>query len=301
MQEIKDFPLVSIIAICHNHAAYVIETLESIRNQTYPNIELIIINNVKDECEAIILNWIKEHEMKCFFIQNMQPKTVTQNCNIGLLNCNGKYFQVIACDDVLLPGKIERQVQLFENLDDRYACVYSDMNYINENGISETSETLQERKQRKWGTRLFPSGNLKYELSLLSFIPAPGALLKTDIIKRLNGFDEKYLFEDWPMWVKLCKNNYQFKGLNESLVKYRLLPSSLGRSSKNSPYSNSLIDFYADNIDFFNFRFRNTFLNFNGAVNSVDFKLKNLFLIIKVIAKTRKLNYTKYLLKYILR
>jgi hypothetical protein len=46
-------PLVTIIAVCHNHAPYVVETLESIMLQTYANIELII-NNLKDECENII-------------------------------------------------------------------------------------------------------------------------------------------------------------------------------------------------------------------------------------------------------
>ena len=297
----KGFPLVSIIAISHKHDAYLIETLDSIRNQTYPDIELIIINNVKDECEKIINGWIAKYEVNCAFIQNDQPISVTQNCNIGLAHCNGKYFQVISCDDILLPQKIKKQVEIFENLDDSYACVYSDLFYIDENGLIQTNETVQEKKQKKWGTALFPSGNLKYELSLLSFIPPPGVLLKTQIIKKINGYDEKYLFEDWPMWIKLCKNNYQFKGINESLVKYRKKPGSLGSNSKNYAALDSLIDFYADNIDFFDFRVRNSFLNFKMVLNYADFKFKNLFLFFKVIIKSRKLGYTKYLLKYILR
>jgi len=293
--------LVSIVAICHKHAAYVIETLDSIRNQTYADIELIIINNLKDDCESIINDWIQKYEVNCLFIQNDQPKTVTQNCNIGLAHCNGKYFQAISCDDVLLPQKIEKQVQLFANLDDSYACVYSDLIYIDENGLINTKETVQEKKQKKWGTELFPSGNLKNELSLLSFIPAPSVLLKTQIIKEINGYDEKYLFEDWPLWIKLCKNNYQFKGVNEPLVKWRLVPGSLGSNSKNYAALDSLIDFYADNVDFFDFRVRNSFLNFKTVLNYADFKLKNLLLFIKVIVKSRRLSYTKYLLKYILR
>ncbi len=300
MKELREFPLISVIAVCHKHALYVIETLDSIRNQSYQNIELIIINNLKDECEEKIKMWISDYKIQCVFTQNDQPKTVTQNCNIGLKLCNGKYFQLISCDDILLPQKLEKQLEVFEFLDEEFACVYSDMIFIDPFGNSAKTGTIQENKKKKWGTELFPSGNLKYEISLLSFIPAPGALLKTDIIKKLNGFDEKYLFEDWPMWVKLCKNNYQFKAVNESLVKYRLIPSSLGRSTKNSPYDNSLIDFYSDNLNFFNFRFKNTFLNFNNALNAVDFKLNNLLLLIKVIVKSRKLFYTKYVLKYIL-
>src|SRR6185437_10294181 len=182
---IKEYPLVSIFAVCHKHALYVIETLDSIHKQTYPNIELIIINNLKDDCEEIINDWIQKQQVDCLFLQNGKPKTVTQNCNIGLAHCNGKYFQLISCDDVLFPQKIEKQVNLFETLDEKYACVYSDVNYMDENGLINTKETLQEKKQKKWGTALFPSGNLKYELSLLSFIPAPSVLHKTEIIKKL--------------------------------------------------------------------------------------------------------------------
>ena len=67
------------------------------------------------------------------------------------------------------------------------------------------------------------------------------------------------------MWIKLCKNNYQFKGIDEPLVKYRLVPGSLGSNPQNYAALDSLIDFYADNIDFFDFRVRNAFLNFNTA------------------------------------
>ena len=196
MQEIKDLPLVSIIAICHKHAAYVIETLESIRNQTYPNIELIIINNVKDECESIIQNWIKEHDIKCSFIQNNQPKTVTENCNIGLSNCGGKYFQVIACDDVMLPDKILNQVILFEILPNDYACIYGDTLKIDEESNIISKETEFERLRRLLDRSDMPNGSLKDELSERPFIHAPTVLLRTSVIKAIGGYDEEFWFED---------------------------------------------------------------------------------------------------------
>lgn len=297
----REFPLVSIIAICHNHARFVIETLDSIRNQTYPDIELIVINNLKDDCEKIINDWIQKEKVNCVLIQNDQPKAVTQNCNIGLAHCNGEYFQVISCDDVLLPQKIEKQVEVFKSLDGSYACIYSDLFYMDENGLINTKETVQEKKQKKWGTALFPSGNLKYELSLLSFIPAASVLLKTQTIKDVNGYDEKYLFEDWPMWVKLSKNNYQFKAVDEPLAKYRQVAGSLGSNTKNYAALDSLIDFYADNFNFFNFRNKNSFVNFMTVLRLSGFKIKKLFLFVKVIIKSRKPFYTLYLLKYIFR
>jgi glycosyltransferase involved in cell wall biosynthesis len=300
MEKVKEFPLVSIYAVCHKQVDYVVETLESIRNQAYPNIELIIINNVEDECEATIRNWINQHNVKCIFIQNKVPKTVTENCNMGLSLCNGKYFQGTACDDILLPHKIGKQVEVFETLNDSYAVVYGDMIYIDENGIANVKETVQEKKHLKWGTKLFPSGNLKNELSLLAFVPAPSGLLRTNVVKGLNGYDESYLVEDWPLWIKLCKHNYNFMPIEAPLVKYRVLSNSLG-SNTNPAYLESLAKFYINHLDFFNFSNKNTFLNFYTTLYSLHFKLDHLLLLLKVISRSRELYYAKYLIRFILR
>jgi len=230
MKKIKEFPLVSEIAICHKHADYVIETLDSIRNQTYSNIEIIIINNVKDKCESIIQNWIKKYEIKCVFIQNEEQKTLTQNCNIGLANSTGKYFQVISCDDVLLPQKIEKQVGLFETLDEKYACVYSDEERINRNGEILVAETLFQERLRKYCLVEMPRGNLIFYFSEVAFISAASNVYKTKIIKDLNGFDEDFLIEDWPLYLKLSKNHYCFDYVDEVLVQYRVLSNSLSHA-----------------------------------------------------------------------
>ena len=230
MKEIKASPLVSVIAVCHKQAPFVVETLESIRNQSYSNIELIIINNVKDECESIIQNWIKGYDLKCFFIQNEQPKTVTQNCNIGLSNCNGKYFQTISCDDVLLIQKIEKQVEVFENLDESYACVYSDEERITENGEIIVTETMFQERLRKYNLIRMPKGNLILYFSEVAFISPVSTLHRTKIIKQLNGFDEDFLIEDWPLYLKLSKNNYCFDYVDEVLVQYRVLSNSLSHA-----------------------------------------------------------------------
>lgn len=230
MKEIKEFPSVSIIAICHKHAPYVIETLDSIRNQTHSDIELIIINNVKDECEKIINDWIQKYKVNCLFIQNDQPKTVTQNCNIGINYCNGKYFQVISCDDVLLPQKIEKQVDLFETLDEKYACVYSDEEKINENGEILVVDTLFQDRLKKYNLSCMPKGNLILYFSEVAFISPVSTLYKTKIVKDLNGFDENFFIEDWPLYLKLSKNHYYFNYVNEVLVKYRILSNSLSHA-----------------------------------------------------------------------
>jgi glycosyltransferase involved in cell wall biosynthesis len=223
-------PLVTITAICHNHAPYVIETLESIRNQTYKNIELIIINNLKDNCRQIIEDWITTNGIKCRFIQNEQPLTISQNFNLALSFTNGKYFQTISCDDILMTSKIEKQVNFFEALDNNYAVVYGDELRINEYGDRIGEETLFQERLRKYNLATLAKGNLISFFSEVAFLSAPSLLYKTEILRKMNGFDEDFFIEDWPLFLKLSKHGYYFDYIDEVVVKYRILSSSLSHS-----------------------------------------------------------------------
>jgi glycosyltransferase involved in cell wall biosynthesis len=245
--------LVSIVAVCHNHSKYVLETLNSIRGQTYPEIELIIINNLRDECEDIIRKWIEAEKVDCVFIQNEKPLSVTANFNIGLEISTGKYFQGISCDDIMLSSKIEKQVHLYNTLDDNYVCVYGDMIIIDEEGKEISGSTVLDSKVRKWGLKKFPVGNLSYELSLLSFIPAPSVLIKTETLKKLGGYDEKYIIEDWPTWIMFSKGGFKFAAIEDVVVKYRVLVNSMDHS-RSLEYFKTLISIYYDNKDFFDFK-----------------------------------------------
>lgn len=224
-------PLVSIIAICHRHDKYVIETLDSIQNQTYRNVELIIINNVKDNCENVIDNWIKSKTFnnKPIFIQNENILTVTLNCNLGLSKCSGKYFQVISCDDVMMLDKIEKQVELFETLDESYACVYSDMMMIDEE--SKVVGSFFESKRESIIDFSLPEGNLQKYFFTSSFVPAPSILLRRSAIIEIGGYNKMWVFEDWPLYIELMKKNYNFVPIDLPLVKYRILENGLGKQT----------------------------------------------------------------------
>jgi len=227
LKAIAKKPLVTVTAICHNHALYVIETLESIRNQAYKNIELIIINNLEDNCKQIIEDWIQANSIQCKFIQNEKPLTISKNFNLGLSFANGKYFQTISCDDILMAAKIEKQVKLFETLGNNYAVVYGDEIRINEYGVTIGEETLFQERLRKYHLTTLPKRNLISFFSEVAFLSAPSILYKTQILRKMNGCDEDFFIEDWPLFLKLSKHGYYFDYIDEVVVKYRILSSSL--------------------------------------------------------------------------
>jgi len=273
-------PLVSIIAICHKHAPYVLETLESIRKQTYSNIELIIINNIKDECEGIIQTWIKEHEVACKFIQNEVPLSITKNLNLGLTQVNGEYFQGISCDDVLMPNKTRDQVLLFESIDNKYACIYGDVLKIDALGNIISKETEFSRLRRILNVQEMPKGRLINEISERPFIHAPSVLLKKEAILQVGTYDTNWAFEDWPMWITLSYNNYHFHPIDKVNVHYRILETSLDR--------NKSIEFYLTYIKLFS--------TYSGFLNTKSNGLRKHWL--KALEEVRNRMGFRALLKY---
>lgn len=220
MNQVNENPLVSVVAICHNHAAFVIETLESIINQTYPHIQLIIINNKKDECEQLIANWITANSIQCEFIQNEKILNISENCNLGLSHANGKYIQLISCDDVLIQDKIESQVALFKK-HPNIAVVAGNTEEIDANGkfLYNIIAKIKEGEYYYF-KEIFVNGFK---------INTPTALISTEKAKLVGGYNEKIEVEDFQMWLKLSER-YPIYISKKIVVKRRFLPSSLSRN-----------------------------------------------------------------------
>ena len=120
-------PLVSVIALCYNQEKYLIETLNSIINQSYQNIELIITDDYStDDSIKEIQQWINQNNVKCTFKKNKKNIGICKSLNNAIKLVKGEYLNLIACDDILLPNKIKNQVEQFNQSDAKSAVVYSD-------------------------------------------------------------------------------------------------------------------------------------------------------------------------------
>ncbi len=220
-------PLVTIVAICHNHQDYVAQTLESIRQQTYGNVECFIINNTReDDSENRIEQWVERTGYPCTVIQNQRCKTVVENCNLGLERASGEYLVLIACDDEMLPDRIALQTAEFQRRSPEYVCVYGEMNLIGAAG--EPLGKFYAGRRLAEGEPL-PGGNLLRENSRSCYVGAPAAMVRTEAVRRVGGYDTSYTFEDWPLFLALGRQGGLFAGLLTPLVNYRILPGSLGK------------------------------------------------------------------------
>lgn len=217
-------PLVTIVGLCYNHDRYVLETLESIREQSYQHLQVILIDDCsKDNSVSIVETWLKYNRLDWTFIRHEVNIGVTRSLNETLELAQGEYYKAIACDDVLMPNFISTMVERFDLLPDDYAMIYSDVQTINENSEVFGSTPFSERG---WDTdEKVPSGELFDQLAGWCFIPAPGTLLRTRVLQEIR-FDENLMIEDWDMWLQIAKR-YKIKGIARAIVKYRIHSASM--------------------------------------------------------------------------
>lgn len=227
MTKINNLPLVSIIVVTYNSSTYILETLESIKNQTYSNLELIITDDCSTDTTILAINiWLESNKTikKVTKVITSSINTgAPENCNRGFKFASGKWVKTISGDDTLEINCIEKFVNFVNN--NHCEIVFSKVNLLKGDrkikNISNTSFFNLNSKDQ-----------LKKILSNESYLFAPAFFIKKDLISRLNGFDTKYkIIEDLPFWIKLGLNNINFFLIDHYLVNYRINESNISRSN----------------------------------------------------------------------
>lgn len=221
--DVSKYPLVSIAALCYNHERFLTETLDSIKNQTYPNIEVIVMDDCsQDNSVEIIYKWLQQNSCKWRFISHAENQGLCKSANEALSLTNGEYFQIIACDDILYQDKIERQINLFNKFPEEVSVLCADVEFIDAEG-----RTVGDHEYR------FNEDNISYhDLLKECVIMAPSVLIKKGVFDIVGNYDERLYFEDWDLWLRISKE-FKIKKENRVNVKYRQLDSSMYGQRRN--------------------------------------------------------------------
>ena len=217
-------PWVTVICTNYNQEQYVITALQSVVEQDYPNVELIVIDNgSSDQSVARIQSFVDQHAA-VQFIQHPINLGLNRAFNQGLAKAGGRYLIDLAADDVLLPGRIARQVGLFEQLAGPYAVVFSNAVYIDGQG-RQTSYHYAVDEQGHARAQV-PSGDVFRQVLESYFICTPTMMMRRDVLLELGGYDETLTYEDFDFWVRSSRL-YHYAYLDEVLTLKRRLPDSL--------------------------------------------------------------------------
>jgi len=212
-----------------------VEALNSVINQTYPNIELLIADDCSsDHSVGVIQDWLQHHP-NVYFSANEKNLGNTKTFNQLAKKAKGEFIIDLAADDVLLPNCIEKQVKTFQNSKyENLGIVYGNLIEIDENGNFIRNYYTEEDHPE--------SGNIyKMVIGRTTKICSVSSMVKKSVFEKLGYYDENLAYEDLDLWVRASRI-YEFEYIPELLIKKRILASSLSSffTQKKNPKTKKL-------------------------------------------------------------
>ena len=209
-------PLVSIVVNCLNCSKYLLEALKSIEKQTYPNIELIFVDNCSTDNSAEILSRVNMN-VQYLKLKSIIPLYAARNEALNLVN--GYYVAFLDSDDIWEETKISEQLEIF---DEDTILVYCKRKFIDENG-----EIINKVDSKKY------KGRLVNKLLLSPFIPMSSVILKSKVAKLLYFNPSFNLIGDFDMWLRVAMQG-KIAYVDKILLLDRLHSDSTGQIHKSS-------------------------------------------------------------------
>ena len=211
-------PLVSMIVVCYNQSRFVVETLESVKAQTYKPTQLIIVDDCSsDDSVAVIEDWLRKNRIDCIFVRHQENQGICKTVNEALSLATGKYISPIASDDAWMPDKIERQVEIMESQPDDVGVIYSDAVQMDEHGHTLPGLFIASH----WNLPEMPQGRILTSLLDGNFVVPPTTLIRKSCYDKVGVYDEDLPWEDWDMWMRIARH-YSFLCSAIPFAKYRL-------------------------------------------------------------------------------
>lgn len=243
-------PLVSVMLTSYNQRNSLIRAIDSILNQTYKNIQIVITDDhsTLDDSKEVILTYKKKYGEQIKPIFQKKNVGIVRNKNTGFRACDGEYITYLDGDDFYYPKKIEQELTIFNN-NKSVEIVYSNFAYTNISGqfISNWTpynwSSMEGNIFKYTYSRMFPRRTL-YRCELM----------KKKVLKTINYYDEELIaYEDWDSRIRMSKEfkvaycNYigsayvnDPSGISKTEKKIKLLKEMYFVYEKNKPLLNDL-------------------------------------------------------------
>ena len=234
--------LVSVVVITYNSSNYVLETLDSIKAQSYGNIELIVTDDCSpDNTVEVCQKWIEQNKGRFGRTElvTVEKNTgISGNCNRGLSAARGEWVKIIAGDDLLEHDCIAGYMS-FTRTDPSIRYVSCKVTVFSKKEIKYKPVSAPDSFFQVSAKR-----QLRYLLTKGNFIHGAAVFLHVASTRELGGFDERFpMIDDYPLFIKICGAGYKFHLLDKSLIRYRIHDKNICLSG-NELFSESLGKYY---------------------------------------------------------
>lgn len=220
--------LVTIEVVSYNAEDTVLDTLESIKNQTYDNLELVFSDDCsQDNTVKIAKSWIESNYARFYRVQllTVEKNTgVCENLNRALKASTGKWIKGIAADDILLPNcisdfmlfvKEHPLAQFICSLQKEYKNTFEESNYF------RTTGQMYDNIIDKSAVEQLPT------IAYNNPIVASSVFCSKYLLEELGGYDNRFGYEDHPLYITMLEHGFKIYYMPIETTGYRVHESTM--------------------------------------------------------------------------
>ncbi len=225
----KEDSLVTVYIPTHNRRILLERTLISVVNQTYKNLEIIVVDDgSKDDTESFMQEFMQEY-LNVKYLKHDTPKGANVARNYALRESKGHFVTGMDDDDEMAPTRVEELVNVY---DDRYAYVFSLYKNIFEDG----------REAEVWGTK---KEIINLDDMLYRNVTGNQVLTTREMFFKADLFDEELVAaQDYDMWIRMLKIKPTAKAIMRPLYNMHIHTYSHGRISDSNKRSKGYFQCY---------------------------------------------------------
>lgn len=228
-------PLVSVIIPAYNAEQFIERTVQSVLNQTYRTIEVIVIDDGSQDRTAALVRAIAHHDPRVILLQQSNSGVAAAR-NVGIQTTQGEFIAPIDADDIWYPTHLEKQVRCLIESGPATGFVYS------------WSLEIDEADELSGGFHIADyHGDVYLPLIHRDFLGnASASLIRRECFETVGGYDCSFRekgaqgCEDWDLYLRIAER-YSANVVPEFLVGYRQNPASMSRNYKSMAKSHSLV------------------------------------------------------------
>ncbi len=200
---------ISIITVVYNNQSTIRQAIESVLNQSYSNIEYVIIDgNSKDNTVSII----EEYKNRLGYFISEPDKGLYDAMNKGIQACTGDIIGILNSDDLYQDLDVINDVMKQFNDDPKLDILYGDLVYVKS---EDTNKIVRNWKSKMYYEEFFENANVP---------PHPALFVKSKVYNESGLFDLQYkLAADYELMLRIFKkHNFNSKYINRLIIKMRL-------------------------------------------------------------------------------
>lgn len=203
-------PVITVLMAVYDGEAYLKECVDSVLNQTFKDFEFLIIDDGSVDSTSDIIKTYKDERIR--LLRNEKNLSQVASLNIGLDHAIGGYIARIDADDIMLPSRLERQLNYLKKRPD-IALLGTFGEAIDEKGHTISRHRLPVRNEEIIATALFGEFIMMHS----------SIMFRKDIVFEAGKYNEAFSFtEDYKLATDLLARRYKINNIPDILIKYRL-------------------------------------------------------------------------------